>query len=340
MTPLFFFNPVDFQRRFVCLSLLLQLHWFNRPSLPVHQARTQAKKEASRQKRSTPAHTVVGAPALCVGDEVLFRGPNGASHATPKLAVTLSESSLMITDDGAEVLYDITLLGTGAAVSNVQASCLQDVRLAKPEVVERARHNAERAQRRAKHVATQDNTSTAPAGVDEHAAPPTETLLPAEALQSDSFTPSPARLAEIGAAAAQDMADIRDRVPCAVCYCSVKATDTSPTLVNEHPPPKWLAKLKVLPCMNLHAELRRQYQLHHDDADVHPQWLDMLLCPESMYSSGHGEWSIDVCDGCRRSLNGSSENPPKNSIVSNHLSVCSRDNVTPPPNADHCIAGN
>ena len=164
--------------------------------------------------------------------------------------------------------------------------------------------------------------------------------MPAEALQSDSFTPSPARLADIGAAAAQDMADIRDRVPCAVCYCSVKATDTSPTLVNEHPPPKWLAKLKVLPHMNLHAELRRQYQLHHDDADVHPQWLDMLLCPESMYSSGHSEWSIDVCDGCRRSLNGSSENPPKNSIVSNYLSVCGRSNVKPPPNAGHCIASN
>ena len=246
----------------------------------------------------------------------------------------------MITDDGAEVLYDITLSGTGAAVSNVQASCLQDVRLAKPEDVKRGRLNAARAQQRAKRVATTNDTSAAPADVDEHAAPPTETLLPAEPLQSDSFTPSPARLAEIGAAAAQDMADIRDRVPCAVCYCSVKAADTSPTLVNEHPPPKWLAKLKVLPCMNLHAELRRQYQLHHDDADVHPQWLDMLLCPESMYSSGHGEWSIDVCDGCRRSLNGSSENPPKNSIVSNYLSVCSRGNVKPPPNADHCIAGN
>lgn len=256
------------------------------------------------------------ATALCAGDEVLFFGPKDASYKTPKLAVILSDSTLTVNDDGTDVLYDIALSGTGAAVANVHVCCLQDVLIAEPGDVKRARANAKRAQNKAKRIAALRTASTEPADGDENATSTEKAQLQTETPQVASFTPSPARLAEIGAAAAQDMEDIRDRVPCAVCYCSVKATDTSPTLVNEHPPPKWLSKLKVLQRMNLHAELRTQYQLQDDDADVHPQWLDMLLCPDSMYSSGHGEWSIDVCDVCRRSLNGTSKNPPKNSIVS------------------------
>lgn len=271
------------------------------------------------------------ATALCAGDEALYFGPKGASFSSAKLVTTLSDGILIVNTGGSEVRHDVVISGNGAAVPDVPACCLQDVRLAPADIVKRARANAARAQRRAGSLAKQpaaaDRSTTATSSdattVNQAQAPPTESL-----------TPSPARLAEIGAAAAQDMDDIRNRVACAVCCCSVKEADTSPTLVTEQPPARWLSKLAVLSSMNLHAELRAQYQLQHDEADVHPQWLDMLLYRDSTYSSGPGEWSIDVCDSCRRSLNGTSKSPPKNSIV--RLSPAIYVASETPPTTLHC----
>ena len=277
----------------------------------LRQARTQAKKQASQRRRLAPIAEVDSATVLCAGDEVLYFGPKDAAFASPKLA-TLSSDVLMVDAHGSEVCHDIVVSGTKAIATDVPACRLQDVRLAPADVVKRARANTARAQRRMQSLAKQ-TASEASATADNGDA----TTMPnrAQAPPTESLTPSPARLAEIGAAAAQDMDEIRDRVACAVCCCSVKVVDTSAALVTEQPPARWLSKLQVLSSMNLHVELRAQYQLQDADADVHPQWLDMLLYPDSTYSSAPGEWSIDVCDSCRRSLNGTSKSPPKNSIV-------------------------
>ena len=75
---------------------------------------------------------------------------------------------------------------------------------------------------------------------------------------------------------------------------------------------------QVTATMNLHPELRAQYDLvaaDAGDANVHPDWRQMLLFPCSAYPSDTDEWSVDVCTSCTTSLNGRSEHPPKNSIA-------------------------
>ena len=70
--------------------------------------------------------------------------------------------------------------------------------------------------------------------------------------------------------------------------------------------------------MSLHPELRAQYDLGAGDAadaNVHPEWRQMLLFPCSAYESSTDEWSIDVCTSCKTSLDGTSEHAPKNSIA-------------------------
>ena len=50
-------------------------------------------------------------------------------------------------------------------------------------------------------------------------------------------------------------------------------------------------------------------------------WLRFrLLCPASLYDSGAGEWSVDVCNTCKSSLdNARSTSPPKNSIANGNF---------------------
>ena len=75
---------------------------------------------------------------------------------------------------------------------------------------------------------------------------------------------------------------------------------------------------QVTATMNLHPELRAQYDLvaaDAGDANVHPDWRQMLLFPCSAYPSDTDEWSVDVCTSCKTSLDGRSEHPPKNSIA-------------------------
>ena len=70
--------------------------------------------------------------------------------------------------------------------------------------------------------------------------------------------------------------------------------------------------------MSLHPELRAQCDLGAGDAadaNVHPEWRQMLLFPCSAYESSTDEWSIDVCTSCKTSLDGTSEHAPKNSIA-------------------------
>ena len=142
---------------------------------------------------------------------------------------------------------------------------------------------------------------------------------------SPSLTPTAKRLAEIGRKAAADMSEISKRCPCAVCACGVQTTDTTQIKLTEAPPAKWVNKLRATPEMQLHPDLRTQYQLRDDLGDVHCVWKTMLLYPESQYTSGTDECSVDVCDACNSSLGGTGKHAPKNSIVSRnkHL-VCAR----------------
>ena len=136
------------------------------------------------------------------------------------------------------------------------------------------------------------------------------------------LVPTAQRLVQIATDAADAMRNISDRVPCGVCCCSVQNVDATEVTVSEAPSPPWLTKLKATPAMNLHAELRAQYDLGADDAvdaNVHPQWRDMLLYPPSLYSAGTDEWAISVCTSCCKSLNLSGEKPPMDSIANgNH----------------------
>ena len=75
---------------------------------------------------------------------------------------------------------------------------------------------------------------------------------------------------------------------------------------------------QVTASMNLHPELRAQYDVgagDATDANVHPEWRQMLLFPCSAYESGTDEWSVDVCTSCKTSLDGTTEHAPKNSIA-------------------------
>ena len=172
------------------------------------------------------------------------------------------------------------------------------------------------------------------------------------------LAPSAERLAQVAEAAQEAMIGITARTVCAVCCCTVQEASTVPVVVTEEPPTAWHAKLKATPAMALHAELRAQCTIGDDAADVHPLWTDMhgnlvvdwtaasarrnapsraprpaltfalsclrlcfrLLCPASLYDSGSGEWSVDVCKTCKSSLDGTrTGTPPKRSIANGNF---------------------
>lgn len=89
--------------------------------------------------------------------------------------------------------------------------------------------------------------------------------------------------------------------------------------VTEAPDAKWKSKLKAPD--HLHPELRRQHVLggrdEDADADVHPEWSTMLLCPEALHPHADepGQCAVDVCKRCQRSLRSVSVRPPKESIA-------------------------
>lgn len=153
-----------------------------------------------------------------------------------------------------------------------------------------------------------------------------KTVAAARTDSSPSLTPTAERLAEIGRKAAADMSEISNRCPCAVCACGVQTTDTTQIKLTEAPPAMWVNKLRATAEMQLHPDLRSQYELRDDLGDVHCLWKTMLLYPESQYTSGTDECSVDVCDACNSSLSGSAKHAPKNSIVSRrtNLAPCVR----------------
>ena len=231
---------------------------------------------------------------LCVSLKVLHQDPDADPLVSPQLAVVISDGVLFAARTSppaaATVLHDVQLTGSGQRLLDVPDSHLTAVTIADPDHVREARLAA---------------AAAAAAREADEAPPP--------------LAPTPAHLAQVATAAADAMRSITVRVPCAVCCCSVQEADTAKVSVSDGPPDGWHTKLKVKVAMNLHPELRAQYDLGaaNGDANVHPEWRAMLMYPPSIYESGTDDWSVDVCTSCANSLNGRSEtgNPPKNSIA-------------------------
>ena len=232
--------------------------------------------------------------SLCPLPKVLHRDPGADPAVQPQLAVVVSDGVLFAARGPptatATVLHDVQLAGSGQRLLDVPETHLTAVASAAPALLREARLAA---------------AATA-AAREAVAAPPT-------------LAPTPAHLAQVATAAADAMRSITVRVPCAVCCCSVQEADTAKISVSDAPPDGWHTKLKAKVAMNLHPELRAQYDLGaaNVDANVHPDWRAMLLYPPSLYESGTDDWSVDVCTSCANSLNSRSQtgNPPKSSIA-------------------------
>ena len=213
----------------------------------------------------------------------------GRRLVQPQLAVVTSL-------DSSREAATVQLTGS-ERVFTVPITELQPVALAAADVVARARAHAERVGQRRRRL---------------------RRLADAQVGVTPPLVPTAQRLIQIATDAADAMSNISDRTACGVCCCSVQNVDSAEVSVSEAPNPSWLTKLTATPAMNLHAELRAQYDLGADDAvdaNVHPQWRDMLLYPPSLYSAGTDEWAISVCTSCSKSLDLSGKKPPMDSIA-------------------------
>ena len=177
-------------------------------------------------------------------DELLYLGPLGKNYKKPRLVHIVGSR-------GPGNTFDVRQ-ANGVKLSDVPRSRLSTRLEADPAVFQAA----ELAARKLRTAAA----ATAPAG------PP-----------ANGLAPSADRLAQVAEAAQNAISDITARTVCAVCCCTVQEASTVPVVVTEQPPTGWHAKLKATPAMGLHAELRAQYTIGDDSADVHPLWTEMCV---------------------------------------------------------------
>jgi len=233
------------------------------------KARGSASRARRRRKASASLATPAGALALAlhITDEVLYLGPSGKDFKKPRLVHITG-----IGDDGASC--DIRQ-ANGVEHSSVPRLRLLPRSEADPAVLAAAELTAATARTTlavAELAATSDAESAAAA---DPLATPSCASATGLAQEPTVLVPSPDRLAQIAEAAQRAMHDITARAVCAVCCCTVQEADTVSVVVSEEPPPAWHSKLKVTPAMNLHPELRAQYVIGEDGADVHPLWTHM-----------------------------------------------------------------
>ena len=177
-------------------------------------------------------------------DKLLYLGPLGKNYKKPRLVHIVGSR-------GPGNTFDVRQ-ANGVKLSDVPRSRLSTRLEADPAVFQAA----ELAARKLRTAAA----ATAPAG------PP-----------ANGLAPSADRLAQVAEAAQNAISDITARTVCAVCCCTVQEASTVPVVVTEQPPTGWHAKLKATPAMGLHAELRAQYTIGDDSADVHPLWTEMCV---------------------------------------------------------------
>ena len=271
---------------------------------------------------------------LAPGDSVLCLGQPDKPYKVPRLVEVIANKDSGRSCD-VRLPDDKLLLG-------VARSQLRSKGEANPDTFAKASSNALRARRR----------RAAAELAARNARPEASSSL---AHDSQGLAPSSDRLAEIANAAQDAMSAITARAVCAVCCCTTQEANTVAVVVSEEPPTAWHSKLTVTPAMNLHAELRAQYAIGEDGADVHPLWTEMcgshsgldrrpsdavvrltarcsrvtphalrlcsrLLCPTSLHCSGLGDWWVDVCKTCKSSLDAKrTVSPPKNSIANGNF---------------------
>ena len=295
------------------------------PADQLRRAREAARKGRERRARLSTApsqqsvrHTAP-APALAPAPEVdlaaVTAGMSALSVAGATVAdftvgckvlshtgrnghrLTLSQPGVVSSLDTPRGTATVQLTGSNRVVT-VPVSELRLAELADADEIARADAAAERAGRRRRRLSRVVDASTA---------------------EGPLLVPTTQRLVQIATDAADAMKNISDRVPCGVCCCSVQVVDTVEVSVSEAPKPSWLAKLEATPDMNLHAELRAQYDLGADDAvdkNIHPQWRKMLLYPPSLYCVRTDNWAISACTSCSKSLDvTSTQKPPADSIA-------------------------
>ena len=244
--------------------------------------RTTATAASASMASSAASHVAAAAEPVSNDDDLLYLGPLGTNYKKPRLVHVVGSG-------GPGNTFDVRQ-ANGVKLSDVPRSRLSTRLEADPAVFQAAELAARRLRERTAAAAT------APAG------PPANGLAPsanrptqvAEAAQNaisdvtaaatapagppaNGLAPSADRLAQVAEAAQNAISDITARTVCAVCCCTVQEASTVPVVVTEQPPTAWHAKLKATPAMRLHAELRAQYTIGDDSADVHPLWTEMCV---------------------------------------------------------------
>ena len=198
----------------------------------------EAAELAARKLRQRATPVAAAAETASNDDDFLYLGPLGTNYDKPRLVHVVGSG-------GPGNTFDVRQ-ANGVKLSGVPRSRLSTRLESDPAVFQAAELAARKVRERT-------------------------------AAAANGLAPSADRLAQVAEAAQRAVSDITARTVCAVCCCTVQEASTVPVVVTEQPPTGWHAKLKATPAMGLHAELRAQYTIGDDSADVHPLWTEMCV---------------------------------------------------------------
>ena len=198
----------------------------------------EAAELAARKLRERATPVAAAAETASNDDDFLYLGPLGTNYDKPRLVHVVGSG-------GPGNTFDVRQ-ANGVKLSGVPRSRLSTRLESDPAVFQAAELAARKVRERT-------------------------------AAAANGLAPSADRLAQVAEAAQRAVSDITARTVCAVCCCTVQEASTVPVVVTEQPPTGWHAKLKATPAMRLHAELRAQYTIGDDSADVHPLWTEMCV---------------------------------------------------------------